>query len=160
MKFDECLGVGDVVRTLKQKGIAPSENALVGTVYPVHTGVEDQSWGSYHYKTWRNGKMVVATKKSVLYNGRRIMTPQGTLGVDINDNDLRDDHRPFDSERECLDWVYDKFFNVFGPRGYDVIGELFFNNRGYKRIHGPKVNVAIPNHTGHAHVGFIRGRWL
>lgn len=140
MKAKECRSVQDVTRWLASKGFTPSENAFVDHVDRVHGST------SLHYKTIRNGALVFAKDF------------QGRLAIDVNDNDVDDDAMPFDDEREALTWLYRKILTVFGPRGYGVLDELFFDGFGWIK-EWPADNHPISGHDGHLHAGFQKLRW-
>lgn len=151
----ECRDIEAIVVWLRERGISPGENAFAGVVNPVHTGTNGE-WGSLHYRTVRDGRIVVATKKMV----RGVNTPQGTLAIDINDNDVRDDkfRRQFRTESECLTFLYHRFVAVFGPEGYDVLDEAFHGGFGFLK-EDPDRNHPISGHGGHFHAGFKQLAW-
>lgn len=160
-RFRDCEGVEDYCRVLQHKGISPGENAFVGVVYPVHSGWQDKTWSSGHFKVRRDGQEVVAPKTKPLRNplGQIVETPQGKLAVDVNDNSVADDHLPFDDETEALNWLYDKTFDVFGPRGFNVLDEIFFAGRGWVKEDSGNHNHPQPGHTTHLHVRFKKLYW-
>lgn len=144
MKFSECRSVKQVGETMLSKGFTPGENAIFDLVERVHSDT------SMHYKVFRDGKIVDGPLK----NGVR----QGKLALDVNDNDVDDDAMPFDSEREALAWLYHKLLKVFGPNGFNVIDEMFFNGYGFIK-EAPQSNHPIGGHDGHLHIAFKRNRW-
>ena len=149
----------EYVEWLRKRGITPGENKHAGTVFPVHTGTNGD-WGSLHYRTVRDGRIVVAEKKLVTHNGRQIMTPQGDLALDINDNDVRDDkfRRQFRTESEALTFLYHRTVAVFGPDGYDVLDEAFHGGFGFLK-EDPDRNHPISGHATHFHAGFKQRAW-
>jgi hypothetical protein len=140
MKLKDCRSVKEITEWMRSRGFTPGENAYVDRVDPVHGST------SLHYKTIVKGAVVFARDK------------QGNLAIDVNDNDVRDDKMPFDNEHEALLWLYNKMLTVFGPRGYDVLDEMFFNGLGF--IHErPTNNHPITGHDGHLHAGFKKLSW-
>ncbi len=140
MKLKDCRSIKEVLKWMQKKGFTPGENALVGTVHDVHTDT------SLHYRMIKDGQVVLAPSK------------QGRLAADVNDNDLDDDKLPFDSEHEALAWMYERLLEIFGPRGFNVLDELFFNGLGFIK-ENPTSNHPISGHDHHLHVAFREEDW-
>lgn len=154
MKLGECKGVEDLIRWMQKKGLSPGENAIVGTVYPVHSS------SSWHYKVFKDGRVQDGPIKSVTYKGRRVDTRQGKLAIDVNDNDVRDDKfgKKMTDETAALTHVYFRILAVAEEKRWPL-AEAFFWKWGFKAEAGYETNVPISGHDTHAHFGFSRATW-
>lgn len=154
MKLGECQSVKDVIEWLQKKGLSPSENAIVGTVYPVHTA------SSWHYKVFKDGKVVDGPEKTISYKGQNVRVRQGKLGIDLNDNNVSDDKfgKKMTDETAALTHVYFRILQVAEAKNWPL-AEAFFWKWGFKAQAGYDVNVPISGHDTHAHFGFSKSRW-
>lgn len=155
--LEQVHSVRELLGWMMFKGLSPGENAIVGPVHLVHT--YPTSW---HYQKWnkKTKRMELAPVAVVL--GKSV--PQGRAGIDLNDNDLKDDGfrqvklGKFKNEADVLNHVYDRIAAVARKENWPL-AEMFFADRGYKRASGWGVNVQVPNHDDHWHGGFYLPRW-
>lgn len=144
-KIRDVKGVKDLGEWLKDSGLTPGENRFFGTVHPVHSET------SMHYKEVKNGAVVAAANK------------QGTLAIDLNDIDVKDDIKrgkaaDFGSETDALNYVYTRIHTISEQEGWPL-NEMFFNGRGFIKEKGFKANHAIGGHDTHLHVAFDAETW-
>lgn len=150
-------GVKQLLGWMMFKGLSPGENAHVGPVHRVHTFPS-----SWHYQIYNPVMKRIQLGPSIVVLGES--TPQGRLGIDLNDNDLKDDRfkqvklGKFKDEADVLNHVYDRLAEVAKKENWPL-AEMFFADRGYKRENGWKVNVKVPNHDDHLHAGFYLPHW-
>ncbi|MDQ3915104.1 MAG: hypothetical protein M3323_07205 [Actinomycetota bacterium] len=147
-RLKDCRSVWETGRWCQAKGFSPGEHKDFGGVHPGHTrgATSSPTDDSLHYQRIVDGRI------------QKAPDDQGTLAFDINDRDVADDVLPFDDETEALIWLYHKFLGALGPKGRDVLDEMFFDGFGFIK-ETPTDNHPIGGHDGHMHAGFKQERW-
>lgn len=152
MKLSDVDSVVELGRWLQARGITPSEHRAFGGV-----DTDAHSKNSLHYQRVKDGRRYFPADK------------QGTLALDVNDNDVRNTAiwrlrrgqwrlwRPT-SETDTLYYVYDRILRTAQQKGWPL-NEMFFGNKGFRVETGYGSNRPIGGHATHLHVGFDKARW-